>query len=682
MDKAYSNIIKALCLFAETLLGFILGKVWKNVKNIMKKRIKINNIRRANKIVKEIQVHIDCQAFTEKPNDDEMSVIMQAIHNRITKSVSNVSPLELANLVGNLGQSVVLATMQGSRANGNMIQQQALALDFDNSTNKKAKLEGASYQTYDSIKENEFTQKYAAFMYKTLSHTEDWERFRVIFILETPLYSAEEVRNAYKYLLEKFPHADQKIKDCSRLFMGGRASEEINYNNELPINLFQSSGITNKHDSTLNNQDYLQSVGTHLPTYKLIKQGRFKEVSERWKKYGDMNFPDTAAAIKYFRTLPMAELLQTPPNPFRNLFERDFKPSCSIWNPKDTNTWLYTQQNATGKNGNNRSYDIIRVMQKLLRQPYKKYHKDLPYDMAVQFLIEHTGIKIDVSEEIEIIRNQADLFNEVLLSDTLMHTDPDLYQIFSKYKYSVYIVAIIDIFKMNLNYDGENIRCLTYMSLENLAIRLQCSKHKVSKLLNLMAFTGIIAKLDEDKIPEELLVKIKKSQTHEYRDDNWLERKVPRKYHNNIYELTNGMEDVLLIKGKCAELISKGFTQKAFSKEWVERSFGKAEADRVFPQDKNRAISEVSKAITEDIHKVALEHIQAKGYVIVNELKAEIQHLWGSKGFVEYKYQQAIGEMLESYDIKKVRLTRELKNQLGITDLSSKVNPTILMKNI
>ena len=47
--------------------------------------------------------------------------------------------------------------------------------------------------------------------------------------------------------------------------------------------------------------------------------------------------------------------------------------------------------------------------------------------MAVQFLIEHTGIKIDVSEEIEIIRNQADLFNEVLLSDTLMHTDPDLY---------------------------------------------------------------------------------------------------------------------------------------------------------------------------------------------------------------------------------------------------------------
>ena len=635
-----------------------------------------------NKIVKEIQVHIDSQAFAEKPSDDEMSAMMSAISNRITQSISTVSPLELANLVGNLGQSVVLATMQGRRLKENMIQQQVLALDFDNSTDKKAKLEGASYQTYNSIKENEFIQKHAAFTYKTLSYTEGWERFRVFFILKEPLHSAKEVRNAYEYLLEKFPHADKKIKDCSRLFMGGRAAEEINYDNILPINLFQSSESTNKPALTSINQDYLQSMGTHLPTYKLIKQGLFKEVSERWKKYGDMNFPDTAAAIRYFRTLPMADLLQTPPNPFRNLFERDFRPSCSIWNPTDTTTWLYTQQNATGKNGNNRSYDIIRVIQKLLRQPYKKYHKDVPYDMAVQFLIEQTGIKIDVSEEIEIIRNQADLFKEVLLSDTLMYTDPDLYQIFSKYKYSVYIVAIIDIFKMNLNYDGEKIRCLTHMSVENLAIRLQCSKHKVSKLLNLMAFTGILAKLDEDQIPEELLEKIKKSQTHEYRDDNWLERKVPRKYHSNIYELTNGMEDVLLIKQKCAELISKGFTQKGFSKEWVERSFGKAEADRVFPQDKNRAISEVSNAITEDIHKVALEHIQTKGYVIVNELKAEIQQLWGSKGFVEYKYHQAIGEMLESYDIKKVRLTRDLKNQLGITDLSPKANPTILMKNI
>lgn len=641
--------------------------------------MKLNNIRRVNKIVEEIKVHIDNQAFAEKPSDDEMKPAMSAVSKRITRSVSTVSPLELANLVGNLGQTVVLATMQGRRLKENMIQQQALALDFDNSTDKKAKLEGESYQTYNNIKENEFIQEHAAFMYKTLSHTEDWERFRVFFILEKPLDSAEQVTNAYKYLLNKFPQADTKIKDCTRLFMGGRAAEEINYNNTLPINLFQRSEITDIDILNSNNHDRSKDIAT----YKLIKQGQFEEVSYRWKKYGDITLPDRAAAITYFQTIPMADLLQTPANPFRNLFEKDFNPSCSIWNPPDTNTWLYTQQNATGKNGKCLSYNIIQVIQELLRKPYGKIYSVIPYDMAVQFLIEHTGIKIDVSKEIEVTRHQADFIKRALLSDTLMYDDPVLYQIFRKYNYSVYVAAIIDIFKMNLHYDGKADRCLTYMSVQNLAIRLQCSQQKVSKLLNLMTFTRILTKLDDDQIPETLLEQLKRTQTQSCNNNGeWKDRKKARQYRSNVYVFTKQMEDMLLIREKCDALISKSFTQKGFSKEWVERSFGKAEADRVFPQDKNRAISEVSNAITEDIHKVALEHIQAKGYVIVNELKAEIQHLWGSKGFVEYKYQQAIGEMLESYDIKKVRLTRELKNQLGITDLSSKVNPTILMKNI
>ena len=626
-------------------------------------------------ILKEIQLHIDNLGYSEKPSGNEI----KSISNRITRSVSIVTPAELANMVGNLGQTVVLATMHGKRHKANIIQQQVLALDFDNApTGKKTKLEGESYQSYKNIKEHEFIQQYGSFMYKTFSHSDEWEKFRVVFVLDTPLYSAEQVESAYKFLMGKFPTADKTAKDCSRLFFGGIAAEEINYNNKLPVNLFQSSEIIN----VPTNSDRSQGIATHIPTYKLIKQGCFEEVKERWKKYSNITLPDKVAAVTYFKTIPMADLLETPANPFRNLFEKDVKPSCSIWNPTDTHTWLYTQQNAIGKNGKKRSYNIIQVMQKLLRQPYGKYDNEVPYDMAVQFLIEHTGIKINVSKEIETIRNQVDFFKEALLSDTLIHTDPEVYQIFCKYKYSLYISAILDIIKMNLYDDGGTIRCLTHMSIENFSIRLQCSKHKVSKLLNLMAFTNILLKLNEEQIPEKLLTNIKRTQTHNYQNGTWKERKTARKYRSNVYELTNGMEDVLLIKGKCAELISKGFTQKGFSKEWVERSFGKAEADRVFPQDKDRAISEVSNAITEDIHKVALEHIQAKGYVIVNELKAEIQHLWGSKGFVEYKYQQAIGEMLESYDIKKVRLTRDLKNQLGITDLSPKANPTILMKNI
>ena len=161
-------------------------------------------------ILKEIQLHIDNLGYSEKPSGNEI----KSISNRITRSVSIVTPAELANMVGNLGQTVVLATMHGKRHKANIIQQQVLALDFDNApTGKKTKLEGESYQSYKNIKEHEFIQQYGSFMYKTFSHSDEWEKFRVVFVLDTPLYSAEQVESAYKFLLLIKPQ--KTVHGCS-----------------------------------------------------------------------------------------------------------------------------------------------------------------------------------------------------------------------------------------------------------------------------------------------------------------------------------------------------------------------------------------------------------------------------------------------------------------------------------
>ena len=87
-------------------------------------------------ILKEIQLHIDNLGYSEKPSGNEI----KSISNRITRSVSIVTPAELANMVGNLGQTVVLATMHGKRHKANIIQQQVLALDFDNDTTKNIEM--------------------------------------------------------------------------------------------------------------------------------------------------------------------------------------------------------------------------------------------------------------------------------------------------------------------------------------------------------------------------------------------------------------------------------------------------------------------------------------------------------------------------------------------------------------
>lgn len=74
------------------------------------------------------------------------------------------------------------------------------------------------YKTFDEVKEDEYIKANASFMYKTLSHTEELHKFRVVFILDKPLTTVEEVYGAYDFLLKKFPEADQSCKDPSRIF--------------------------------------------------------------------------------------------------------------------------------------------------------------------------------------------------------------------------------------------------------------------------------------------------------------------------------------------------------------------------------------------------------------------------------------------------------------------------------
>ncbi|MDK6577186.1 hypothetical protein QP281_25285, partial [Escherichia coli] len=52
---------------------------------------------------------------------------------RIVHHSVKLTPQQLAAAVGDHGQTMVLATMDGSRKKENMIQQQVAAIDFDNS---------------------------------------------------------------------------------------------------------------------------------------------------------------------------------------------------------------------------------------------------------------------------------------------------------------------------------------------------------------------------------------------------------------------------------------------------------------------------------------------------------------------------------------------------------------------
>lgn len=619
-----------------------------------------------------VKLHIHRRAYKHKPKDSGR------INNEITEAVSEVTPRELAKLVGQEGRTAVLATMNGKRSKNNMEQQQVLMLDFDNKDdNTKKKTTGIFYHSIEQTLEDEFIKENASFIYKTFSHTDTWERFRVVFVLDEPLVNNEEVKSAYQYLMDKYPNADKATKDSSRIFFGGTEYIEVNFENVLEKSIFPEIEEVEvkkrkprkaKKTPVMSFDDFEEEI----PTWKLIKAGEKSLVAQRWKKYGEgKSFQNETQSWNFYRSLDMAEMLGVKGNPFHNILEYDANPSASIWKPEDSDSYLYTCLNEQGKNGNNRSYDIIQIVQKLL---------DSSNIYAEQYLAETTGIDFNVSEEFVRIQAEAERFKAILLSDNFKEQHPEMWKIFGRYDYAVHVNAIIDIFKSQLyEYDGE-VQCLTWMSVDNIAKRLNVSKMKASNLLNLITLVNITDKLDEDQIPESLLEILETNRTHVKDNDGKLvERKKERKYRSNVYKLGELIANFTNIEERCVVLTEKGFTMKGLSKEWVYRTFGEKEANRIYPQDKDRTVSKQSEDITMMIHKVVVEEIQEHGYVIVNELKDKLHRAYGSMNWTDYKYKQAEAELLDGYDLKKISLTNQLKDEYGITHLAPTARPKILI---
>lgn len=217
----------------------------------------------------QYEVLIDNQGFTTKPTRFQIPSIDKRIVNYPTK----VTQQEFATLVGENGQTTVLATMNGKRSKNNMIQQQVVALDFDNTEivdGKKVKTTGDKYTTVAEVYQDEWVQKNASFIYSTFSHTEDWHRFRLVLFLDRAMTNNTQVEKMYEWLMDKFPTADKANKDSSRLFFGGTEYVEINFTNELDTSQVtfkkekRVSKTTTKKVAPLNNDDAIAGFKQYL----------------------------------------------------------------------------------------------------------------------------------------------------------------------------------------------------------------------------------------------------------------------------------------------------------------------------------------------------------------------------------------------------------------------------------
>lgn len=589
-----------------------------------------------------MKLMLDTIEYQRKPEGNKAG----GISNRIIKTPVDISIEELANNLVK-GKTFIPAYFKEKegmirRNKDYWHSQEIIALDFD---------DGMTLD--EAVKEFSDT---AVFIYTTFSHTEEHHKFRVVFMLDKIIHSIEEFDEIIGGLITKYPQADTHCKDCTRLFFGGREIVELNYNNRLVVNDYvinkpEDFGGTNKYleiyppkNTQQIKPDESKQVNTTADNIVLITQRNIKELQTKIRtkpKIVNSNFE----LFDYFKQQDLRVYLGIEHNQnFLDIFHEESNPSASIYSSnKGNGHQLYK----CFSNSSPFTGTIIQITERLLECSILE---------VKAFLMELYQVKIKESEQQKEMKLVIDIYKELLQSEDLEELYPNFYKVFNRYNYLQDMYVLLDLVKEYLP-SGEDPRLLFYHSIETLSKKFNKSKSITHTRMNFLAFFELISKLKSNEIPKELYdfqMKSKREKSHKYLNST---------YELNIY----GYEFFSKIDATCALWIEKGCTTKTMNYEGILRNFGRVEADRVFPQDKGKVIPPLNEKVVNRIHRTTLELININGWTTEHEVLENITlYFKGQKVFKEKQFKICFGELLDSYDLERIRLNKELKQEMGI----------------
>ncbi|MGG2087917.1 hypothetical protein ABFY59_13085 [Priestia aryabhattai] len=204
---------------------------------------------------------------------------------------------------------------------------------------------------------------------------------------------------------------------------------------------------------------------------------------------------------------------------------------------------------------------------------------------------------------------------------------------------------------------GDDPRLLFHHSIDTIAKKIRRSRSVTHTRINFLTFFKLITKLGKDEIPKELY----ESQLKSRREKGY-------RYLNSTYELNIYSYDFFSeLDDMCTIWLKKGCTTKTINYEGILRNFGREEADRVFPQDKGREIPTLNEEVAFMIRHTTLELIDSKGWTSEKEILANITlYFKGQKKFKEKQFKICLGELLEDYDLERIRLNKQIKEEMKI----------------
>ena len=164
----------------------------------------------------KVNVMLDNKEYESKPQGVEIAKLTK----RLVNEKVEISIEDLANKLSK-GCTFKCSAMAGSHEN-DWVQEQIFALDFDENITIEDGLNRA--RELDIL---------PAFIYTSFSHTEEHNRFRMVFCTNEVITDYDIAKKVQLTLMQLFPNSDQKCKNNSRIYFGGRSLVYEGYENIL-----------------------------------------------------------------------------------------------------------------------------------------------------------------------------------------------------------------------------------------------------------------------------------------------------------------------------------------------------------------------------------------------------------------------------------------------------------------
>src|SRR5699024_1518781 len=354
-----------------------------------------------------------------------------------------------------------------------------------------------------------------------------------------------------------------------------------------------------------------------LETWKLLQAQDVKadeEVKERWSIKENISVDSTRNALEYFKTLDMVELLEINlPNAFDDLFEDGMK--ASIFKKENSSVYLYKTK------GSKSAMDLVEVVRQL---------RGLSISGAISYISEMFNVEYGTkSQRIKDINKSIDDFQHHILTVELKDVKPETHKLLKdgRTQYGRDIADILTIFKNHIiEVDGEP-RMISQLSSKELSIRVYGSEKsykKIQRVLHMMVLLGFVDKLKNDEVPSDILQGLLSYQ----KQKGFVRR-------TDVYEVKQLEFDFFnKIEGKAGVINSKGITSSTLTRDGIIHSLGLDEGNKVFVQDTNKMVSNITKEVEHEAIAFIYEKIEANGYV---EEQDVIEHLAGIIGKTKAK---------------------------------------------